>query len=320
MRLRTLVVQQGHDVTLETDPKPSPAWQSDGAIRWLIVEAATRDELEKLFDELGAEGAAVADHITGDRWSQWIERQHFTATAKASPTAWSAHETWFHFVAVAETVVSVHKAEIPEMDSFIQNRWLDRPAPEAAMDSVLLRVIQGYVEEEADEFDRVRLQVEKHAEGLRRGDKSFTVERLEELMTVSTHMSTVFFEYQRLCDSLEFARTSVISLDTHKELFRRGVETIRSIREGVEQLHRRLEELQRQHLMDRQVLTERRLRVLTILSAIFLPMTLIAGIYGMNFTNMPELDEGYAYFIALGGMAALGILMMVFFIRKGWFR
>ena len=139
-------------------------------------------------------------------------------------------------------------------------------------------------------------------------------------MTVSTHMSTVFFEYQRLCDSLEFARTSVISLDTHKELFRRGVETIRSIREGVEQLHRRLEELQRQHLMDRQVLTERRLRVLTILSAIFLPMTLIAGIYGMNFTNMPELDEGYAYFIALGGMAALGILMMVFFIRKGWFR
>ena len=62
------------------------------------------------------------------------------------------------------------------------------------------------------------------------------------------------------------------------------------------------------------------MRVLTIISATFLPLTLIAGIYGMNFTNMPELDEGYAYFIVLVGMAIFAIAMVLFFIRKGWFR
>jgi magnesium transporter len=62
------------------------------------------------------------------------------------------------------------------------------------------------------------------------------------------------------------------------------------------------------------------MRVLTIISATFLPLTLIAGIYGMNFTHMPELDESYAYFIVLGGMAIFAIAMALFFIRKGWFR
>jgi magnesium transporter len=66
--------------------------------------------------------------------------------------------------------------------------------------------------------------------------------------------------------------------------------------------------------------TNNRLRILTIISAIFMPLTLIAGIYGMNFENMPELSESYAYFIVLIGMGVFAIAMLVFFIWKGWFR
>jgi magnesium transporter len=72
--------------------------------------------------------------------------------------------------------------------------------------------------------------------------------------------------------------------------------------------------------MDQQEMTEARMRVFTIISATFLPLMLIAGIYGMNFTNMPELDESYAYFIVLIGMLAFAIAMVLLFIRRGWFR
>jgi magnesium transporter len=315
-----VVVQEGHGVTLDADPNPSPEWLDDGLIRWLNVEAATRDELAEFFDRLGADGAVLADHITGDRSSRWIEREQFTVAVKPAPTAWLNHETWFHLVGLPQTIVSVHDTEIPATDAFIQSRWLDRPGPEAAMDAVLLKVIQYYVEEENDEFHQVLLRIEQHAEGLRCGDKSFTVENLEELMTKSNHMAYVFFEYQRLCEGLEFVKSPVITLGTHRELLRQGVGNIRGMREGVEQLRRRLEELQRQHLMDRQVMTERRVRVLTILSAVFLPLTFIAGVYGMNFTNMPELDEVHAYFLVLGGMGVLAIAMISFFFWRGWFR
>lgn len=60
------------------------------------------------------------------------------------------------------------------------------------------------------------------------------------------------------------------------------------------------------------------MKVLTIVGTIFIPLTFLAGIYGMNFEYMPELQYPYAYPIALLGMAAIGVAMAVFFHRKNW--
>jgi len=59
-------------------------------------------------------------------------------------------------------------------------------------------------------------------------------------------------------------------------------------------------------------------RVLTVLSAIFLPLSLVAGIFGMNFEYMPELKMHYAYFFALGGMVTLAVILLVLFKIKRW--
>ena len=60
------------------------------------------------------------------------------------------------------------------------------------------------------------------------------------------------------------------------------------------------------------------MKTLTIFSAIFMPLTFIAGIYGMNFDNIPELRTRTGYFWTLGGMASLGTIMVVYFRRRGW--
>jgi magnesium transporter len=73
------------------------------------------------------------------------------------------------------------------------------------------------------------------------------------------------------------------------------------------------------------------MKVLTIISVIFIPLTFIAGVYGMNFArvdpvtnevlpdNLPELYSPHGYFYALGGMLIIGIIQVVIFWRKGWF-
>lgn len=61
------------------------------------------------------------------------------------------------------------------------------------------------------------------------------------------------------------------------------------------------------------------IRDLTVLTALFLPPTLIVGIYGMNFDNMPELHWPYGYFIVLAAMAVLGIATGLWAWRK-WMR
>ncbi|MGB1268574.1 MAG: magnesium/cobalt transporter CorA [Flavobacteriaceae bacterium] len=60
------------------------------------------------------------------------------------------------------------------------------------------------------------------------------------------------------------------------------------------------------------------MQLLTIVSTIFIPLTFLAGIYGMNFTNMPELHWKYGYFILMGTMLFLAIMLILFFRRKKW--
>jgi magnesium transporter len=60
------------------------------------------------------------------------------------------------------------------------------------------------------------------------------------------------------------------------------------------------------------------MKVLTIIATIFIPITFVAGIYGMNFEFMPELAWPWGYFGALGLMGAIGLTMLIFFRRRGW--
>jgi len=60
------------------------------------------------------------------------------------------------------------------------------------------------------------------------------------------------------------------------------------------------------------------MKVLTIFSAIMLPLTFIAGLYGMNFDNLPELHWQYSYFAVLAIMLVVALLMLFFFWRRGW--
>lgn len=61
------------------------------------------------------------------------------------------------------------------------------------------------------------------------------------------------------------------------------------------------------------------MKVLTIIATIFIPLTFVAGLYGMNFQYMPELGWRWGYFAVLLVMVVIGIFMVAYFKRKKWF-
>jgi len=60
------------------------------------------------------------------------------------------------------------------------------------------------------------------------------------------------------------------------------------------------------------------MKVLTIMASIFIPLTFMAGVYGMNFENMPELHSKWAYPMLLALMVMVAVGMVIYFWRKGW--
>ncbi len=61
------------------------------------------------------------------------------------------------------------------------------------------------------------------------------------------------------------------------------------------------------------------MKTLTVITTIFMPLTFVAGIYGMNFEYMPELSWRWGYFLILGVMFLIGFGMYAWFRKKGWF-
>jgi magnesium transporter len=62
------------------------------------------------------------------------------------------------------------------------------------------------------------------------------------------------------------------------------------------------------------------MKLLTVVSAIFIPLTFIVGVYGMNFENMPELSMKYGYYICWGIMVLISGILLFAFYKRGWFK
>lgn len=62
------------------------------------------------------------------------------------------------------------------------------------------------------------------------------------------------------------------------------------------------------------------MKILTVISSIFIPLTFIAGVYGMNFEYMPELKLKWGYFLIISLMLSIGVGLFVYFFKKGWFK
>jgi len=105
-------------------------------------------------------------------------------------------------------------------------------------------------------------------------------------------------------------RTKVFLRDTHDHIAQ-IVELIDSSREMAS-------DLAEAYLSNVSHRTNEVMKVLTLMASIFIPLTFLAGIYGMNFENMPELSSRVGYFVVLGVMIALAVAMVVFFRRRGW--
>jgi magnesium transporter len=163
------------------------------------------------------------------------------------------------------------------------------------------------------------------------GDK---IETLDDRMTINPHKGQLeeINHFKReinfLRKSILPAREMILSLAKTETEFIRNTNKLhfRELQENINEATE-LSDTYREILYDQisiyHTLVSSKLndimRVLTIFSVIFIPLTFIVGVYGTNFDNLPELHWKYGYFIMWGVMVLVALGMLVYFWRKKWF-
>lgn len=100
--------------------------------------------------------------------------------------------------------------------------------------------------------------------------------------------------------------------------FRDTLENVLRLTDAVDQLRDQLSNVKDTYLSVISQRTNEIMKVLTLFSAIMLPLTFIAGVYGMNFEYIPELASHYGYFAVLGAMGVIATGMVFWFRRRKW--
>lgn len=126
------------------------------------------------------------------------------------------------------------------------------------------------------------------------------------------------FPFREVVNRLEKMDCEIIDPKTHSYL-RDLYDHIVQVSESVDLYREMVWNLMDMHMTIISNKMNEVMKVLTVIATIFIPLTFLAGIYGMNFDNMPELHYKYSYFVIWGIMVVIFIFMLLYFRRKKWF-
>ncbi|MBE9502585.1 MAG: hypothetical protein IME96_00235 [Proteobacteria bacterium] len=131
----------------------------------------------------------------------------------------------------------------------------------------------------------------------------------------------ITFEEQHYCiTALQAVESVVFDITDLREYFRDSLAHLEYVLRSIGRQKSLMSALHQHNLLTLQDKTNKRLRLLTVISAVFMPLTLIAGIYGMNFRYMPELAWPYGYPLVIIVMLLIASVLIWAFYRKGCFK
>lgn len=298
-------------------------WKRGGAGYWLDVQGSCREALERHFGDIDF----AIDPILLQLCEEDVEDIARVIPTEGAlffglPVGTGADDDPVGYLAalcVPRLLITLHPKPLPSLQEVAQTlqptALLVSPTTSALVCGILVHLSSLSVQL----AHKVRRRVGVLTEQMDRDADRVEIEHLlaekaavRELETLDEESSPVY-AMLRVTDNDQL---NLSDLDAYYEVALGNTAFLTRI---VERLEARLDDLHQRFVVNAQEKTNQRLAFLTVISAIFLPLTLLAGIYGMNFEDMPELRLPYAYPAALGAMAAIAFGMWRFFKRKGWF-
>lgn len=294
---------------------------NDPPFIWRDVTAPSTEELQALAVEYGLSAAAVQDCLDPEHLPKYekfgdttflILRVYDVAAPEASGTVQELTRKIAIFFRQG-LALTIHRAELPVISAVYQRF---QGAKNACGPLQLLAALGNGV---LDTYEKPLQQAE---DALDRYEEGLFSSKLEPPSLQSIHVlkRRVSLIKRMLWQTHNVIQRLTPTGERSSSVYQDLKENTESYHFWAEQLHEEVHNLLAMHVAMASHRTNEVMRVLTVFSAFFLPLTFVVGIYGMNFDFMPELNKRWGYPAVLAVMVAISLSIFIWFRRRGWLR
>jgi magnesium transporter len=289
--------------------------------QWIDLENPSEQEILDLGSQFNIDAIYLQDVMQPEHLPKWEyadeDEQYFFIARYADPIAPKAADN-IHAMTRKLAVflrpgvlITIHRGHIPFLDD-IRQKCVEPASRYKTTEQLLCRMLKEVYRSYEQMVVTASRELEYYESKILQNHQLPPF--LKGLFLVRRRSSVtrkVLLLSKTLMDALRGMDINPSQIQDARDMFVR-VETLS------EDLYERSASLISMHLALADQRANQVMKVLTIFSAFFLPITFIAGVYGMNFEFMPETQTHYGYFISLGAMALVSIGIYSWFKRAGW--
>jgi len=293
----------------------------DETQRWLDVEGGNPEALRELLTPFdlhplvmdACTEPGVAGHFASYEKELYVQ---FSVLGRGS----DPQLTRVSVICLPTTLLTIHNSSVPSITALINDLAGDRRLITSKTSGLLYHLFDYIVDRLALRAGPAKAQAKAIAKALNENPDSVEI---GEILKLKSRAGELVDELEAVLFCVSRLRTVESKAFDRKELgvyLRDLAGALQNIQSASQRFEASLSDLHQQYVLTQQDKMNSRLQFLTVISAVFLPLTLLAGIYGMNFVSMPELQLPYGYPVVIGLMAVIVAVMLYAFHRRGWFR
>jgi magnesium transporter len=279
------------------------------------------DELEQWLRSLNISEFATRLCLRREKVSAVIpldQEVYFAFPVVSSESENEQQESYVSVLCLDSLVVSMEPASVSDANRVVEVLGSQLKQAKTSTSALLSTLLARESVQAAQRVDGLRAAVYELDERMDRDPESVEAEDIRRQKRLSRVYGAVVNGQAACLEQLRVLDLPFLSFDQHSTYLQIASVNAMAASQAVSRLDKTITDLSQRYDTIQQEKTNHRLAILTILSAIFMPLTLMAGIYGMNFEVMPELHFRWAYPIVMAAMLLIAIAMYRFFKTRGW--